>query len=233
VAYFEGLGFLAKTPAVWHHAVVPMIVAMALFGLASALGLWGAVRAEGALLGAHSGGWATAGHWALLVVFGALGLVVALVVSLSLAQPLSGWALDGLVRGQEQALGLPPRPEEPLVASTLRSLRVTFVGLALGLPVLALLALLGFLVPPAVLVTVPLKVLVGALIIAWDFLDYPFGLRGVGVRGRLRWIGQHFGAVLGFGLAAMLVLVVPCVSLLVLPVGVLGATRLLASAEPR
>ncbi len=67
---------------------------------------------------------------------------------------------------------------------------------------------------------------------AWDLLDYPFGLRGMRVRERLRFIRANFRAVLGFGACASLVLVIPGVGLLVLlPLGVAGATHLVADVE--
>ena len=73
--------------------------------------------------------------------------------------------------------------------------------------------------------------IVAALLLAWDLLDYPLELRGMGVTARFRWCARHFGAVLGFGLAAMLFFAVPGLGLLALPCGVAGATRL--ATNPR
>jgi len=42
-----------------------------------------------------------------------------------------------------------------------------------------------------VFVTVPLKIFVAALLVAWDFLDYPLSQRGLGLADRLdttKWI---------------------------------------------
>jgi uncharacterized protein involved in cysteine biosynthesis len=85
--------------------------------------------------------------------------------------------------------------------------------------------------PPASFVAQPLQFVVAALLAAWGFLDYPFSQRGVGVGARVRWIGLRFGAVLGFGLAAATMLLIPCVGFLVLPLGVAGAARLVAEGE--
>ena len=83
------------------------------------------------------------------------------------------------------ALGGRPWPDQPLLASALRSLRVTLTALAVSLPLLALLALITFVFPPASVVTIPLKFIVTGLAVAYDFLDYPLGLRGAGVRSRV------------------------------------------------
>jgi CysZ protein len=80
-------------------------------------------------------------------------------------------------------------------------------------------------------VTVPLKFLVGAWLLAWNFLDYPLSVRGCGVRHRLRWVFTHFGAVTAFGLVWAMLLIVPGIFLLILPMGVAGATRLVVAAE--
>ena len=72
----------------------------------------------------------------------------------------------------------------------------------------------------------PLKLLLGALGVAWGLFDYPLTLRGIGARQRLRFMSQHFAVVLGFGSAFSLVFWLPCFGLLMLPVGVAAATQL-------
>jgi CysZ protein len=105
--------------------------------------------------------------------------------------------------------------------------------LLVGGPILAVLFLINLAFPPAALVTVPLKLLVCAWMLAWDFFDYPLGLRGLGVRARLRWVGRRFGAFTAFGLAWASLVVVPGVVLLLLPMGVAGATHLVVTEELR
>lgn len=230
-AVLGGLGFIVTTPSTWGWSLIPMTIATALFGGTSAVGIWGGSELALRIVGDPSSTWGTAGMWALRVLFWAVGLVIAFFVAMSLAQPLSGFALDAIARKQELARGGRVWPDQPLVAGALRSLRVTLTALALGLPVLGLLALVTFLFPPAGVVTIPLKFVVTALMIAWDFLDYPLSVRGVSVPGRLRFLGAHFAAVLGFGLAAGFVLLVPGVGLFLLPIGVAGATRLVLAQE--
>jgi len=160
-----------------------------------------------------------------------VALLLSVVVAMSLAQPISGFALERIARAQDKRLGGREWPAEATLPSMLRSLQVTFTALAMGLPVLAALTVVSILVPPAAIVTVPLKFVVTALMIAWDFLDYPLSVRGVTVSGRLRFVGTHFWTVLGFGVAAGFVLLVPGIGLLLLPIGVAGATRLVTTQE--
>jgi CysZ protein len=96
---------------------------------------------------------------------------------------------------------------------------------------LAMLALISALVPPAAVVTVPLKFVVSSLVIAWDLLDYPFGLRGMGVRARLGWMRENLGAVLLFGASTGALLLIPLLGLFVLPCGVVAATELVVRVE--
>src|SRR5262249_54572504 len=93
--------------------------------------------------------------------------------------------------------------------------------------------LIALFFPPAAVVTVPAKFVVCSWVMAWDFLDYPLGLRGLGVRARLRWCLRPFGAFTGFGLVWVGVCIVAWVVLVLLPMGVAGATRMLIRDDPR
>ena len=233
-AFLGGLGFVVGRPSLWGWALIPTFVATILFLGLGTLAVWGGMTlADRALWDPGDGAWTMAGIWALRVVLWMVGIVVSFLVAISLAQPLSGFALDAIARRQELALGGQPWPDQPFLASALRSLRVTLTALAVSLPLLAVLALITFLFPPASIVTIPLKFLVTGLAVAYDFLDYPLGLRGAGVRSRMGFIRDHFSAVLGFGAAAALVLLVPGVGLVILPFGVAGAARLVVAADAR
>jgi CysZ protein len=225
-AFWGGVGFVIATPAVWLPAMVPIGMAVLLLSGVGALGVWGADAAAAALAGASS-----FGLWTLRIVFGVVAVLVAFLVAISLAQPLSGWALDRIVRRQEASLGAPAQPELPRLKQMMTALAVNLLALAVGLPIFALLTAIGLIFPAATVVTIPLKVCVAALLVAWDFLDYPLSLRGLGVGARLRWVGRRFTAVFGFGICAAVILLVPCVGLLVLPFGVAGAARLAVESE--
>jgi CysZ protein len=198
--------------------MIPVLVAGLLFGGGGALAIWSGTKLSEYLL--------------LRIVFWAIGLVVAFFLAISLAQPLSGFALDAIARKQELALGGRTWPSQPALTGALRSLRVTLTALAIGLPILAALALVTFLFPPAAVVTVPLKFIVTGVLAAYDLLDYPLSLRGRTVSDRLVFIRANFAAVLGFGVATAALLLIPGVGLFLLPFGVAGATRMVVEGEP-
>lgn len=224
-AFFGGVGFIVGRPRMWGWALVPVLVAGALFGGLGALAIWAGAEAAARMVED------AAGLWTLKLLFWLVGLVLAFVLAISFAQPLSGFALDAIARRQELALGGRAHPGHPLLASVLRSLRVTLAALAVTLPLLGALSLVTLVFPPASVVTVPLKLLVAGVAITYDFLDYPLGLRGAGVRARGAFLKAHFGAILGFGLSAAAVLLLPGVGLLLLPFGVAGATRMVVLAD--
>ncbi len=212
-AFYQGIGFVVSTPRLWPRAAVPMLVALLLFAGLVAAGLFGATLLT---------------HGVFVVLLAVPVVLVALLLALSLAQPLSGWALDGIVRAQRRELGMPELPHAGLAATMLSSLGAALLALAVGTPLLALLTVVGWVAPPALVVTVPLKLFVGALMIAWDLVDYPLAMRGARLGERLRWAGREFGAFCGFGLAATTIFAVPGLGLLALPCGVAGAARLTA-----
>jgi CysZ protein len=230
-AFFGGVGFVVGKPGVWGYALVPATVALFLGGVLGSLGIWGASALATALVAGESA-WATAGQWLVGILLGVLAVVLAFLVAVSLAQPLSGFALEAIVRKQEKGLGVEHVwPEQPFWPSLARSLRVTLMALVLGLPVIALLTLVELVFAPAAVITWPLKFVVSALMLAWDFLDYPLGMRGLGVRDRLRFFAHNLGPVTVFGCLATVVLLVPGLGLLVLPMGAAGAARLVVGSE--
>lgn len=221
----SGLGFIVLRPRSWPKAIVPAVVASALFALFAGGGVWAAWRATASQRDSVPG-------YLLAVALVLVAVAVAGVLALSLAQPLAGFALDDLSREREVTMGGLARADEDSFWDTAwRSLRVTMAGLLVGGPVLVALALLSLLVPPAAIVTVPLKIAVSALVVAWDLLDYPFGLRRMRVRERLAWMRQNLSAVLLFGLTAAGLLLIPVLGLLMLPCGVAGATELVVRVE--
>ncbi|MBX3229396.1 MAG: EI24 domain-containing protein [Labilithrix sp.] len=230
-AFFGGIGFVLFRPKMWGWAAIPIFVATLLFGATGALAIWGGASLADQVLSGATSGWAAAGLWGLRVLFWIVGLLLAFLLALTLAQPLSGFALDAIARRQELALGGRTWPDQPLFPSLFRSLRVTLFALAVSLPLLLLLSVVTLLFPPASVVTVPLKLAVAGFAISYDFLDYPLGLRGEEVGARAAFLRRHAAAVLGFGLAASVVLLVPGLGLLLLPFGVAGATRLVVLAD--
>jgi uncharacterized protein involved in cysteine biosynthesis len=216
-ALFGGVAFIVTTPSAWGWAMIPVAIAGLLFSGGAALAIWGGSQLSEYLL--------------LRILFWTIGLVLAFVLAMSLAQPLSGFALDALARKQELALGGRTWPSQPALGAAVRSLRVSLTALAIGLPILGALALVTFLFPPAGVVTVPLKFVVTGVLAAYDLLDYPLSQRGRSVADRLAFIRVNFPAVLGFGVATAALLLIPGAGLFLLPFGVAGATRMVVEHE--
>jgi CysZ protein len=220
ISFLLGTWFVVATPRVWSRALVPVATCFLLLAAFAGLGIWGAFSLAHHLVGS------TLGAEALGILFAIPTVLVALLLAVALAQPLSGWALETIVREQQRELGLPSRPH-PARGAALSSLAAALGALAIGLPILASLTVASWLLPPAAAITWPLKLIAGALLLGWDLADYPFALEGVPVRERLKWCGRNAGALLGFGLCATLLFSLPGVGLLALPGGVAGATRLI------
>jgi CysZ protein len=224
-AYFGGIGFVVGTPGLWGYAAVPVVVLAVLGTGLGALGVWGSAALSHAIVG-DGGTAAEVGRWTLTALLAIVAFLVAFLIAFALAQPISGFALEAISQRQEKALaGAAPAPPK-LAESFLPTLKVTLFGLVCTLPAIAVLTLIGIVFPPAVFVTVPIKFVIGALFIAWDLLDYPLGIRRLGVRDRLRFMTKNFGAVFAFGMSAGIFVLIPGFGLLMLPYGVAGATRL-------
>lgn len=232
-SFFGGFGFILSNPGVWPLALVPIAVALALFGVLGYLAADLIPPQIEALFGARSASSMAMGVVAWLVK--ALALLVALLaaalVSFGLAQPLSGPALERIVRRAEAELGAPPWPNTSFIGDIARSLQTVIVGFAFALPLLALLFVIDLFVPPAIVVTFPAKLLVTALMITWDLCDYPLSIRGVRAGDRVAFLRRNVKAALGFGIGLALVSLVPCLIVLVLPAGVAGAARLVLTIE--
>lgn len=226
-AMLGGLGIIVKTPALWPLALVPAAI-----GTAIAAGL--SVVAIGWIpkLVAQ---WLGQGHATLGVIAGvlatAIAVVLAVVVGFGLAQPLSGFALEKIVHHVEATEGATAWPQTSFFVNLKRSLVSVAVSWAFGLPVLALLMIVNVVVPPAVVVTVPLKLVVVALLVSWDLCDYPLSIRGVPIRERVAFMGRNASAMVGFGFGLALISLLPCALFLAIPAGVAGATRLIATIE--
>jgi uncharacterized protein involved in cysteine biosynthesis len=221
---FGAMGWLLSRPGAWPYALVPALVFAVLeasFAVAAFYLLLPYARVELA----HGELMPTWGEkLASFGVFG-LSLVLGWFLSLSLAPILSAPALERLVGKAERELGAAPRQELGFFQELWCGLGAFVVGASVVLPLVFLLFLLDF-VPGATVVVTPLKLVLGALGVAWGLFDYPLTLRGIRARDRFLFMRQHLSAVLGFGAAFSLLFWLPCLGLLILPVGVIAATQL-------
>jgi CysZ protein len=230
-AFGGGISFVIVTPRVWGHALVPVAMLFLLSCGTFGLILWGAHHLSAWLIGSFPGTWGHIGYWGLMIALGVVGLPVAVLLALSLAQPFSGFALESIAHAQEIVLTGTAAPRASFFAALVSTTKAVIVALLIGGSQLAILFLISFFFPPATVVTVPLKVVVCGWMLAWDFIDYPLGMRGIGLEGRFAWVGRNFAAFTLFGVLWALLVVVPGVVLLILPMGVAGATRLVVADE--
>ncbi len=230
-AFAGGIGFVVATPRVWGHALVPVGMLLLLLCGLGGLAIWGSHHLSAWLIGPDPGAWGQIGLWCLRIALIVVSIFAAVLLALSLAQPLSGFALEAISHAQEIALTGTAAPKASFVSAMVGTTTAVVVALLVGGTLLAILFLISFFFPPAAVVTVPLKVLVCGWMLAWDFIDYPLAMRGVGLEGRFAWVGRNFGAFTLFGVLWALLVVVPGVVLLVLPMGVAGATRLVVADE--
>lgn len=226
-APFGAVRTLVLMPRAWPFALVPaavfLLLEAAFIGVSwEYLKPWAVARAQGLDAGFMT-------HW----LSSSAGLVAVLVSALvgwfaaALLSPvLSAPALERLVGLVEQELKAPAREPLGFFAELACGVRSQLFSLSLSLPVIVLLTLLELVVPPLATVATPLKLTAGALGVAWGLFDYPLTLRGIRARERFGFIMQHFSVVCGFGFAFTLVFWLPCFGILMLPVGVIAATRL-------
>lgn len=222
---FAALGRLATLPRAWPLLVAPalafLLLEAAFVGVA-----WRFLRpwAREWLAGAAWLPGALASGAAWLVT--ALAVVLGWLVAVFLAPVLSAPALERVVGITEAALQAPPRAQLGFFAELWCGARALLSSLLVTLPLVLGLSLLELLFPPLAVVVTPLKLLLGALGVAWGLFDYPLTLRGIGARERFRFMRGHFSVVLGFGCAFSLVFWLPCFGVVLLPVGVAAATQL-------
>jgi CysZ protein len=224
----RAFAWLIATPRVWFWALWPLLTWM----LFSTFAVYSAF--EWVLAGVRS--WYTAATSGAEQVLGTtipwlltlLAAVAGLFLAWLLTPLFSGPALEKIVRERERALGVSPRAEVGFLAGLVLGIKAQ---LTLGLvvtPLLVALWLLGWLFPPLMLVTYPMKVILTVLAVAFVLFDYPLTLRGMSVRDRWRLIRDNPAPVLGFGAVFTLLFWVPFASILLLPAGAAAAAELCA-----
>ena len=230
-APFQGLFFILSHSSTWLRALIPALVFTILLFTFSILSVWGMHLATAPLIENQASRWARFGIWLLRLVLYVVAICFSLIVALTTAQPISSPALESLVRAQERALKYPNRPEEAFCASVWRSIRIALLSLLASFAIFFVLTVVEIFVPPAVVITTPLKFITTGFVLAYDIIDYPLSLHMLGIRERTPWFRHYLWAILGFGLSMELLFLIPGAFLLLLPAGVCGATRLVVAAE--
>lgn len=217
--------FLLRSPTLWPHSLVPGVVLCLLVALSAWLSFSWFGPLLGGLVSSPDTWYERLGGEALHYLGAILATVFGALLALAITPPLCGPVLERLVVAQERALGVPERAPLGFFKEILCGVRAQACAALFALPLLSLLWIVDLLLPAAAIVTLPGKFLVAALALAWNLFDYPLTLRGVRMRDRVRLVARHKLFSVGFGAAFALLFLLPCCAVLLLPVGVVAATR--------
>lgn len=227
-APFRGIGEIASRPGLWPFAIMPTVLLGALLASGGSLAtlLYNYLVARAGGLAAH-GTAGSIGLWftkALIIL--ALAVVV-LVVSFVFVPALSAPFMDRIAA----KLDARKLAEPPLLVGAWRSIRVALAGIfVFGVPQLFLAAMSVIFSPLSWLFGAVAWVL-SAVALAYDALDWPLARRGLGVRARLAWMGEHKRIVAGLGLGVWLLSIVPGLSIVLLAGIVAGGVALVNHIE--
>jgi CysZ protein len=246
---FEGGRLLLREKRLWAPAVAPIGFSLLAFAAAASV------------LVAHAGGlyeWVTlwvptpeAASWyawlwvgpakAALAILGAVVFAVvaglALLISFLVANVLASPFLDVLASRVELIETGVVEEDAPtgLIgtgADVLRSLREELRRALFFLAVVVSLALLGFVIPGAHLVTGPAIVGFAIFFLPLDYASYTLDRRRFSFRQKRTWLMANKPVVVGFGCAAFMICWVPGLNLLAIPLLVAGGTLLAIRNAP-
>jgi CysZ protein len=246
---FEGGRLLLREKRLWAPAVAPIGFSLLAFAAAASV------------LVAHAGGlyeWVTlwvptpeAASWyawlwvgpakAALAILGAVVFAVvaglALLISFLVANVLASPFLDVLASRVELIESGVVEEDAPtgLIgtgADVLRSLREELRRALFFLAVVASLALLGFVIPGAHLVTGPAIVGFAIFFLPLDYASYTLDRRRYSFRQKRTWLMANKPVVVGFGCAAFMICWVPGLNILAIPLLVAGGTLLAIRHAP-
>jgi uncharacterized protein involved in cysteine biosynthesis len=213
---------IARSPDAWPSAVRPILALVGAWVIFAALGFWVVAKLSVVAIGGDHPVAAVV-RAIFDIVFGVAAIVVALLLALAVAQPFARSSLARLV-----ATLAPNAPKKEPASSLSRALVVATVGAAGSLTAVGLLEAITTVVPEGLVITEPLALLAGALAVTWDLFDYPLSRHGLTLRQRVAWLWANKWTVLGFTAATQVLVLVPG---LVLPVGVVAASRLVGTID--
>lgn len=229
-AAWSGLRAL-RTPGLGRHVALPVLASVAAFVAIIAFALQGFGRLLDWLTG-WLPAWLAWLEWLLWPLF-LLVVLLLVVYAFTLVANLLGAPFNGMLAEKYEArlgAGTPPASNSWL--------RETLVALAHELR--KLLYVVRWLLPAAVLFLIPglnliapgVWLLLGAWLLALEYLAYPMDNHRLAPRVQRELLRDRRMLTLGFGAGIMVMTSVPGLNLVAMPAGVLGATRLW-SAELR
>ncbi|MBF0124051.1 MAG: sulfate transporter CysZ [Magnetococcales bacterium] len=169
-------------------------------------------------------------EWLLLPIFLATLITIVSLAFTAAANLISAPFNSLLAEKAEQLLTgrpLPPAMDSlaTVIGNALRSLQHELKKLIRISLWMLMLWLLSF-VPGLNIASSVVGILLASWLLAWEYLDFPMGNRGIQSPEIRRYMRQEPMVTLGFGLAALAMAMVPGLNLLAVPTAVVGATLL-------
>ncbi|MBN1810106.1 MAG: EI24 domain-containing protein [Planctomycetes bacterium] len=218
---FRGAATLFRGKGLLRWAVLPIAINCLVFAGATALAVWAAAHYAGQ---AVDGAWGVVLAWAAgigaSIVMAAAGILTFGLAANVIAAPfneLLSQATERLMTGETGEVKDRPFAAD-MARAGLAAVKLFLLEMAVTAPALLLLfvPVIG-----AVLFAAP-----ASYFLALAFLDYPLDRRKLSLKEKVRRTERHMAEVLGFGLPAYLLMLVPVVNLVTVPAAVAGATRL-------
>lgn len=209
-------------------AAVPVVTLLVLGSIGVVLVTWLGVPSvlHAVVTGDNQAWYQRLGSAALATLAWLVGCALALFLSWVITPVVCSPALEAIVRQVEASLGVADHPGLSFFESLSCGLRAQLTGLFALLPLWLGLWLLDLVLPFLAPLLLPIKLLAVGVSLAWNLLDYPLTLRGIPVGQRIRFIRANLAAVAGFGVVFAALFWVPLAAVALLPLGVIGATRL-------
>ena len=179
----------------------------------------------------QTGFWQNIWHYCVWLLVALLLLVASTFVAIIVTLILTAVFEEGIIAGVNAKLGVSGREEAAGFSGTVRSATSSIVGelikLIWVLPLGCLLLIAGF-IP----LLAPVALILGAWLLAYQFLDVTLYMRGLGVLERVRFSLRHFVQVTTFGLTLSLVWAIPLLGIFLTPIAVAAAAWFLAKEHP-
>ncbi len=221
--FFAGFGLVLGVGSIRKWAIIPMFLNLLLFGTLAVLVFLYAGTAVHWMLGDAQGKWSSVGHVALQVLVILVGLAAVVVLSLVLSSVVAAPFYTKLAEAALFHLtGRVIADSGPIWKIALKTILQESGKLAIFIGVQAILFGIG-------LIPIVGQIVAGSvtfLLLAFEFGDYSLEAYGYGLVDRYKFTVQNPGRSLGFGSAAFLVTLVPFLGILVAPVAVAGAARM-------
>jgi CysZ protein len=218
-----GFSYLLRNPGLWPLSLLPLLLTAACLALGFLAGASIVIRLGPSLI-PPAGGLPDVLGFLMTLLLWAGALVAGLLAGLAVALLLSAPALERLSRRVEaRVAGRVAESPASFVQELLQAFRAALY-FALVAPLVFVLGLVPVVGPP-------IAAAWGAHALAHQHTEAPLARRGMGFAARREWHRRWRAESMGFGVAALVTLIVPFANLLLAPALAVGATLLVLELE--